>query len=373
MPRKSNLKIVFILIAFLLMGLGIYQFIKINASSKQPKKPSSIPVHVKQTEIRDVPHLTRGIGNVQSQHSVNIKPQIDGVLTEIFYKEGEVVKKGALLATIDDRALVASLNQVTAEKQRLNAQLKIAEMDLHRQNNLFQQDATSKQLVDQQVALVAQLKASLASADAMIAAAKVQLSFTKITSPISGKIGIRQIDPGNFVKTSDVTGLVTITQITPIYVTFSLPQELLPRIQKLVNNKEFIPVTALDQDQGQKLGDGQLVTIDNQIDQTTGTVRIKAEFANKEQILWPGQSVAIQIRTGLSLKALVVPASAVQQGLDKLFVYRIKNNKAEAAPVTVQYQNDEIAVIGSGLALQDSVVIDGQSRLKPGATVSIVR
>ncbi len=372
MLRKINFKIILALILSLFIGIGIFQYVKIS-TAKQPKKTSPVPVHVQRTEIRDVPHLTNSIGTVQSQHTVNIKPQTDGLLTEVFYKEGELIKKGALLATIDDRTITATLNQATAEKQRIAAQLKIAALDFKRLNNLLQQEATSKQLVDQQLALVTQLKASVSAADAAISAAKVQLSFTKITSPLSGRIGIRQIDPGNLVKSSDNIGLVMVTQITPIFVSFSLPQELLPQIQKLLNSKESIPVVAYDRDAGQKLAEGKLVTIDNQIDPTTGTVRIKAEFTNKDQSLWPGQSVTVQVRTGLSPKALVVPKSALQQGLDKLFVYRIKNNIAEAIPVTVHYQNEEVAIIGSGLALQDSVVIDGQSRLKPGASVSIAQ
>lgn len=337
-----------------------------------PPAVAPVPVVVTQVEQRDVPHLTRGIGTVQSLHSVTIRSQVDGVLTEVLFQEGQLVNKGDLLARIDDRAIAAALEQARAERNRNEAQLDAGQIDLERYEQLLRDKTISTQTVDQQVALVRQWKAAIAASNAAIAAAEVQLSYTRVTSPVSGRTGIRRIDPGNLIRTTDTEGLVSVTQMDPIAVVFSLPQDLMPRIQQILNDPSPAPVSILDRDEGVVLAQGRLVLMDNQIDPRTGTIQLKAEFPNLEGRLWPGQFVTVQLHTGLSRRALVVDAPAVQRGREHPFVYRVAGGRVEAMPVTVDYENDEIAVIGGGLALGDIVVSDGQSRLKPGVSVKIV-
>jgi RND family efflux transporter MFP subunit len=288
------------------------------------------------------------------------------------FREGQFVRRGDLLARIDDRAIAAALEQAEAEKAQNLADLQAAELDLTRYNNLVRDEAIPRQTVERQAALVAKLRATLLANEAAIAAARVQLSHTQIVSPLNGRVGIRRVDPGNLVRPTDAEGLVTVTQMRPIAVTFTLPQELLPRLQPLLNDPAGAPVTAFERDAGAALAEGRLAIVDNQIDADTGTIRLKAHFPNDDGRLWPGQFVTVQLRTGLSENALVVPARAVQRGLEGSFVYRVRDGKAEAVPVTVEHAGDEIAVIGRGVAPGDTVVIDGQSRLKPGGTVRIV-
>jgi len=370
--KINSKKTLAVLVVLALAGAGGFWTFSRSTAAPRPSGGAPIPVVVTRVEMKDVPHLTSGIGTVQSLHSVNIRSQVDGTLTEVLFQEGQFVNKGDLLAKIDDRTIMATIEQARAEKARNEAQLTAAQHDLTRYNNLLKEEAISKQVIDQQTAQVAQLKATVRANEATIAVAQVQLSHTRITSPVSGRVGIRRIDVGNVVRASDAEGLVTVTQINPISVVFSLPQELLPRIQQVMSNESGAPVTALDRDAGIALGQGKLAMVDNQVDSTTGTIRLKAQFQNKDGKLWPGQFVAVQLRTGLSPQALVVSAGAVQRGLDKLFVYRVKDDKVEAVPVTVKHENSEVAVIGSGLALGDVVVRDGQSRLKPGSKVTVV-
>lgn len=330
-----------------------------------------VPVVVIKVVQRDVPHVTSGIGTVQSLHSVNVRSRVDGVLEQIRFQEGQLVKEGDLLAEIDDRAIVAALDQARAEKARNEAQLEAGKIDLNRYQQLAEKKIIPAQTVDQQSALVRQWKAGIEASDAAIAAAEVQLSYTRITSPVSGRAGIRHVDPGNLVHTADAQGLVTVTQMDPIAIVFSLPQEQLPQIQQLLNHQPPAAVNALDRDGGVILAQGRLTLMDNQIDTRTGTIELKAEFPNTDGKLMPGQSVTVQLRTGVSAGVLTVAASAVQRGRDHLFVYRVNADKVEAVPVSVSYEDDEIAVIDRGLSLGDVVVSDGQSRLRPGAAVKI--
>ncbi|QRK12400.1 efflux RND transporter periplasmic adaptor subunit [Archangium violaceum] len=333
--------------------------------------PPTVPVVVEQVSRRDIPHLIRGIGTVQSLHSVVVRTQVDGLLTELAFKEGQRVNRGDLLARIDDRAIVAEVEQARAEKARNEAQLHAARIDLERYGNLVRDEAISRQAVDQQKAQVAQLEATLRANEATLAAAQVRLSYTRITSPVTGRVGLRRVDPGNVVRTSDAQGLVTVTQIDPIAVVFSLPQEELPRLQALLREPAAAPVTAFDRAGGAVLAEGRLTMIDNQIDPTTGTIPLKAEFPNAEGTLWPGQFVTVELKAGESQGATVVSARAVQRGLQGSFVFRVDESKATVVPVTVAYADDELAVVTSGVAPGDTVVSDGHSRLKAGSAVKI--
>lgn len=359
-------------VAIVVVVLIAWRLLSSTLAAEPPRGPPPVPVSVTTVEQRDVPQLAAGIGTVQSLHNVVLRPQVSGIVTEVLFVEGQQVKRGQLLARIDDRTIIANLRQAEAERARNEAQLKAANLDKSRYDNLLAEEAISRQTVEQQVAQVAQLEAAIRANDATIAAQQVQLSFTKITSPVNGRVGLRRVDAGNLVQVGDVEGLVTVTQVDPISVIFTLPQELLTRVQGLTNGESHAHVGAYDRDGGVLLAEGKLTTIDNQVDASTGTIRMRAEFANTEGKLWPGQFVTVRLQTGVSGNALVVPARTVRQGLQGPFVFRVHEQKAEVVPVQVGYSNDEIAVIQAGLAEGDSVVIDGQSRLTPNANVTLV-
>ena len=331
-----------------------------------------VPVRVVQVLQQDVPRYISGIGAVLSLHSVMIRPQIDGILTEIRVKEGQEVKAGDLLATLDDRSIKASLDQARAQLGQNQAQLQVALVDLKRYQLLSVDNGVSRQTLDQQQALVNQLKASAQGNQAAITAAQVQLSYTQIQSPVTGRVGIRTVDAGNFLRVSDSQGLFSVTQIDPIAVEFSLPQQQLPLLHDLLTAKDPARVKAFignADSSGTPLGEGRLSLIDNQVSATTGT--IKAQFDNPKQTLWPGQLVNVQIQSGLATNALVVPPQVVQRGLDNYFVYRVQADKVETVPVLLVYQDTEQSII-TGVNPGDTLVSDGQSRLKPGSRVEIL-
>jgi RND family efflux transporter MFP subunit len=338
---------------------------------------TAVPVRVIHVVEQDLPRYVSGIGSVLSLHSVVIRPQIDGILTRLLVKEGQLVKVGDLLASLDDRSIRASLDQARAQLGQSQAQLQVALVNLKRYKELSVDDGISRQTYDQQQALVNQLKATVQGNQAAIDAAQVQLSYTQIRSPVTGRVGIRTVDEGNFLRMSDTQGLFSVTQIDPIAVEFSLPQQMLPTLQGLIAADHPAKVDAYQgaDTEGRDsdlLGQGRLSLIDNQINSTTGTLRAKAEFANTAQKLWPGQLVTIKIQTALDRNALAVPPTVVQRGLDSHFVYRIKGDKVETVPVQVVYQDSERNIL-KGIQAGDVLVSDGQSRLKAGAQVEILK
>ncbi|WP_420231162.1 efflux RND transporter periplasmic adaptor subunit [Pseudomonas sp. ABY48] len=340
----------------------------------KPSAPTAVPVRAVSVVQKDVPRFASGIGTVLSLHSVVIRPQIDGILTRLLVKEGQRVKKGDLLATIDDRSIRASLDQARAQLGESQAQLAVAQVNLKRYKLLSVDDGVSKQTYDQQQALVNQLKATAQGNQAAIDSAQVQLSYTQIRSPVSGRVGIRNVDEGNFLRTSDTEGLFTVTQIDPIAVEFALPQQMLPTLQRLIAAPEQALVKAYigaDGATGELLGEGRLSLIDNQINANTGTLRAKAEFNNAAQRLWPGQLVTLKIQTAIDKDALVVPPTVVQRGLEQHFVYRIKGDKVESVPVVMVYQDSDLHII-KGVNAGDQLVSDGQSRLKPGSHIQVL-
>ena len=338
---------------------------------------TTVPVRVINVVEQDLPRYLSGIGSVLSLHSVVIRPQIDGVLTKLLVKEGQLVKAGDLLATIDDRSIRASLDQAKAQLGESQAQLQVALVNLKRYKELSVDDGVSKQTYDQQQALVNQLKATVQGNQAAIDLAEVQLSYTQIRSPVTGRVGIRTVDEGNFLRMSDTQGLFSVTQIDPIAVEFSLPQQMLPTLQGLIAAEYPASVDAFlgadtEGEHSELLGEGRLSLIDNQINSTTGTIRAKAEFRNSAQKLWPGQLVTIKIQTALDRNALAVPPTVVQRGLDSHFVYRVNGDKVDIVPVQVVYQDSERSIL-KGVQPGDVLVSDGQSRLKAGAQVEILK
>ncbi|WOE78521.1 efflux RND transporter periplasmic adaptor subunit [Pseudomonas protegens] len=344
-------------------------------TSSRLAAPTAIPVRVVQVVQQDVARYTSGIGSVQSLHSVTIRPQVDGILTRLRVKEGQLVKAGDLLATLDDRSIRANLDQARAQLAQNQAQLQVAQINLKRYKLLSVDDGVSKQTYDQQVALVNQLNATAQGNQAAIDATQVQLSYTQIRSPVTGRVGIRTVDEGNFLRVTDTQGLFSVTQIDPIAVAFSLPQQMLPTLQQLIRAPEPAAVQAyLGADSNSPdalLGNGHLTLIDNQINAGTGTIRVKAEFDNAQQKLWPGQLVTVKIQTALDQAALTVPPNVVQRGLDQHFVFRVKGQHVESVPVQVLYQDSGLNII-SGVQAGDVLVSDGQSRLKPGSQVQVL-
>ncbi|NMO15980.1 efflux RND transporter periplasmic adaptor subunit [Pyxidicoccus fallax] len=369
-PRPGKLGLL-VAVVLLVAACG-WWFTRGDSKPRASGGPAPVPVTVEQVSRRDVPHIIQGIGTVLSLHSVVVRAQVEGIFTELTVKEGQQVNPGDLLARIDDRAIAAEVAQAKAEKARNEALLHAARLDLERYANLVKDEAIASQMVDQQKAQVAQLEAIVRANEAAIAAAQVRLSFTRITSPVKGRVGLRRVDPGNLVRTSDAQGLFTVTQLDPIAVLFSLPQDDLPRLRALLKDPSGASVTAYDRAGGVALAEGRLTMIDNQVDPATGTIPLRAEFANPDGRLWPGQFVTVELKTGESPGATVVSARTVQRGLQGPFVFRVQDGKATVVPVTVGYADDELAVVASGVAPGDTVISDGHSRLKPGSAVKVV-
>lgn len=364
-------------IVLAVVALAVVAWVATRPAKTKLSASSAIPVRVVSVAQQDIPRFVSGIGSVLSLHSVVIRPQVDGILTQLMVKEGQRVKAGDLLASIDDRAIRASLDQAKAQLGESQAQLQVAQVNLKRYKELSIDDGVSKQTYDQQQALVNQLKATALGNQAAIDAAQVQLSYTQIRSPVSGRAGIRNVDEGNFLRTSDAQGLFSVTQIDPIAVEFSLPQQMLPTLQGLIAAQHPASVDAFlgadtDSPAAILLGEGRLSLIDNQISATTGTIRAKAEFSNATQTLWPGQLVTVKIQTALDKAALVVPPTVVQRGLDSHFVYRVNGDKVDVVPVHVTYQNSDLTIV-TGVQAGDVLVSDGQSRLKAGAQVEVLK
>lgn len=364
-------------IVLAVVALAVVAWVATRPAKTKLSASSAIPVRVVSVAQQDIPRFVSGIGSVLSLHSVVIRPQVDGILTQLMVKEGQRVKAGDLLASIDDRAIRASLDQAKAQLGESQAQLQVAQVNLKRYKELSIDDGVSKQTYDQQQALVNQLKATALGNQAAIDAAQVQLSYTQIRSPVSGRVGIRNVDEGNFLRTSDAQGLFSVTQIDPIAVEFSLPQQMLPTLQGLIAAQHPASVDAFlgadtDSPAAILLGEGRLSLIDNQISATTGTIRAKAEFSNATQKLWPGQLVTVKIQTALDKAALVVPPTVVQRGLDSHFVYRVNGDKVDVVPVHVTYQNSDLTIV-TGVQAGDVLVSDGQSRLKAGAQVEVLK
>ncbi|MND71531.1 Multidrug resistance protein MdtA precursor [compost metagenome] len=364
-----------LVICALLIALAGTALWLVNRPGKENSTTAAaIPVRIVSVKQQDVPRFVSGIGSVLSLHSVVIRPQVEGVLTRVLVKEGQAVKQGDLLATIDDRSIRASLEQAKAQLGQSQAQLQVAEVDLKRYRLLSTDNSVSKQTLDQQQALFNQLKATALGNQAAIDAAQVQLSYTQIRSPVSGRVGIRNVDEGNFLRVADAQGLFSVTQIDPIGVEFSLPQQMLPTLQGLLKAQTPAVVQAYLEGDGDSggtlLGEGKLTLIDNQVAANTGTIRVKAEFANPDARLWPGQLVTLKLQTALDQKALVVPPQVVQRGIDGHYVYRLNGNKVDSIPVKVLYQDSVLNII-AGVEVGDPLVSDGQSRLKPGAHVEV--
>jgi multidrug efflux system membrane fusion protein len=330
----------------------------------------AVPVLSIDARTADVPVYLDGVGTAKALNTVTVKPQVDGKLIAISFTEGQEVPKGFVLAKIDPTTYQAAYDQAVGKKGQDEAQLTNQKLDLERYIKLSATNAIGKQQLDTQRALIAQYEALVKSDQAIIDNARAILSYTDITAPIAGRTGIRQVDEGNIVRASDATGLVVITQIKPITVMFNLPQQELVNINKGLAQGP-LPVEALATDGQSTLDSGKVTVIDNQVDQTTGTVRLKAEFPNTDLQLWPGQFVNVRLLINTLRQVVVVPTAAVQRGPDGTFVYVIKDdNKVSVKKVSVTQQDDQRAVVASGLDAGEHVVTTGFGRLAEGTLVS---
>jgi multidrug efflux system membrane fusion protein len=332
--------------------------------------PSAAPVQAEAVVRKDFPVLLEALGQVQAYNTVTVKARVDGQITKIAFNEGQIVHEGDLLAEIDARPFQAALDQAKAKKQQDEATVANANLDLSRYSTLVKQSFASQQQVDTQNALVNQLTAQIAADAAAIDAAKVQLGYTHITAPLTGKVGYRLVDQGNMVAASQQTGIVVIAELQPISVTFTAPEEQVGEINELMRKGQAkVAVKSTD---GAMLSTGALEVVDNQIDAATGTVKLKAKFENADQKLWPGLAVIADLTLGTDKDALVVPTSAVQHGSKGLFVYVVgDDNHVAARPIKIAHQNAQEAAIGEGLTDGERIVTEGQGLLRPGALVSV--
>ncbi len=351
-------------------GLGVVLAAGVSTGPALAQNQAGIPVTTATTTKRDVPVLLRNIGAVQAFQSVLIRARVDGTIDKVLFTEGQDVKPGDTLVQIDPRPYQATLQAAQAKKASDQAQLANAQRDLARYTSLARNDFASRQQMDTQAATVAQIAATIQGDDATIATAQLNLNFTNITSPIAGRTGLRLVDAGNLVHATDTTGLVTITQIHPIAVIFTLPQDNLPAIQAAMA-KGTLPVMAYASDDQTLLSTGELATIDNTIDQSTGTIKLKAVFQNPDSKLWPGQFVNARLQINTLRGVETVPSPAIQHGPDGLYVYMVKPDATVAVtPVTVTQDDGQFAVVTKGLDDNAPVVIAGQSRLQDGTKVA---
>ena len=347
----------------------------IKKATTNPMAGQPIPVVVAPAERRDVPIYLDGLGTVQADHTVTIHTMVDGPLVAVDFKEGQDVHKGTVLAQVDPRTYQAALDQATAKKAQDEAQLANARVDLVRYQKLVATHYTTAQTADTQKALVAQLEAQVRGDQAQIDTARTQLSYCTIASPIDGRTGIRQVDPGNIVHAVDTTGLVVITQLQPISVVFSLPQQSLTAVARAMQRGEA-KVLAYAQDaggaRGPELDSGVLSVLDNQVDPTTGTIKLKATFPNRDRALWPGGFVGVRLQVETAQDALVVPPAAIQRGPSGPYVFVVASGKAKRQVVTVGHEDEQASIVTAGLRTGEQVVIDGASRLSDGKKVKVV-
>jgi membrane fusion protein, multidrug efflux system len=359
-------------LAVIAIVLGIASGHRLTAQQARPAPaPQLVPVAAARVVRQDMPVYLRGLGSVQAFNAVVVRARVDGTLMQVPVTEGQEVRQGDLVAVIDPRPFQAALDAATAKKTQDEADLANAKRDLARYLSLEQKSFASHQQVDTQQAMVNRLIALIAGDEATATNARLNLSYCYITSPIQGRVGLRQIDPGNMVRAGDAAGIVSIAQLHPVSVLFTLPQENLPRIS-LAMEAGQLPVVAFAADDKTELDQGVLLTPDNAIDTTTGTIRLKATFPNPHNTLWPGQFVNARLQLGTDRDALSVPSVAVQHSPAGLYTYVINPDSSVARqPVDVVRDDGTLAVIAKGLTEGQQVVIDGQSRLQTGTRVAV--
>jgi membrane fusion protein, multidrug efflux system len=368
MPRKTAILAV---LAVVIADSGVFAFTR-KSTPAPPAAIPVVPVVAGVVSSHDVPIYLRGIGTVIAYNTVIVRSQIQGQITQIAFTEGQTVRAGDLLAQIDPRPYEAQIEQMIATRDRDQAQLTNAIANLNRYTPLEAKGYATPQLLDTQKAQVAQLQNAIKSDEALIKQAQLQLAYARLTSPISGVTGVRQVDVGNIIHPTDANGLVVVTQIEPISLIFTLPETDLPKIQEQMA-KGPLTVLAYSQDDKIKLDEGKLSLINNEILQTTGTIQLKAEFPNTAHRLWPGELVNARLLLDTRHDGLTVPVGVVQRGPEGDFAYVIKpDSTAEIHAVKVSQVSNGQALIDSGLTANEQVVVDGQYKLQPGSHVTIL-
>jgi membrane fusion protein, multidrug efflux system len=338
-------------------------------TNRSGQTPAAIPVSVAQAQTADFPVYLNGLGTVQPYETVTVHGRVDGELTKVAFKQGEMVNEGDLLAQIDPRPYQAALDQALAKKAQDEANLKNAQLNLQRYTTLNKEEFSTRQQLDTQQAFVDQLNAQIKGDQAAIDNAQTQVSYTTIRSPLSGKTGFRFIDPGNIVHATDTMGIVTIVKLQPISVVFTAPEDEVPQINKALA-AGTVPVTALSSDGSKTLSQGHLALVDNKVDQASGTISMKATFENTDNVLWPGLSVTTRLLVETLKHVTVIPEDAIQHGPNGLYAFVVgDDNKAEMRDIKIGQEDDNQAVILQGLSPGEKVVTAGQYRVQQGALV----
>jgi len=366
--------IVLIVVCFAAVGGYLFFSRQQSRAAKQAQKPSAptVPVVAVEAKKTDFNVYLTGLGSVTPVNTVTVRARVDGQLMEVLFREGQIVNGGELLARIDPRPFEVQLTQAEGQMARDVAQLKNAQLDFERYRVLWEQDSVSRQVLDTQEALVRQLEGAIKTDQGQIDSAKLQLVYCRINSPISGRVGLRLVDPGNIVHATDTSGLVVVTQLQPITVIFPLPEDSLPRVLAKIKADVRMPVEVYDRDMKQRLATGSLLTVDNQIDSATGTVRLKATFPNEKNELFPNQFVNARLLVDVLRGITVIPAPAVQRGAQGTFVYVVKADRtATVRPISIGEIQGGEASVKTGLSPGELVVVDGADRLREGTRVEL--
>lgn len=364
------------LLALAVLAAGLWYFVLRSSAAAPPPGPNPwrgpVPVRVEAVQQEDFTVQAQAIGTVTPMNAVTVRSRVPGQLARVLFREGEQVRRGQLLAEIDPAPYRVRLAQAQGQQQQNLAQLKVAESELARYRQLFEQDAVARQQLDRQEALVQQLRGTLQSDQAQVDDAALQLSYTRIEAPISGRVGMRRVDEGNLVAENDANGLFTILQTQPVTVVFSVPEPQVAAVRAAHAGAVPPPVQAWDREGRRLLARGRLDTLDNQIDLATGTLRLKARFDNADDALFPNQFVNVRLDLRTLPGALTIPAEAVQHGSRGSYVYVVADGKAQVRPIVPGPAGDGRMVATEGLAAGDAVVLEGLDRLEDGRAVTII-
>jgi membrane fusion protein, multidrug efflux system len=367
--RFESKKAVWIVVCiFIIIVALVFRF---WAASKKPKKtPSAVSVVTTPVQSQNVPVYLVALGTVTPLDSVTVKTQVNGQLQKVYFKEGQMVRKGTVLAQIDERPLRAQLIQYEGQLERDRALLANALIDLGRYELLFKEDSVSQQTLETQRWLVKQYEGAVKTDQGLIEGVKVNLIYAKITSPVDGRVGLRLVDPGNYVQTSDTTGLFVLNTLEPITVLFTLPEDDIQKVMKQVNAKNTLSALAYNRTQTEVLAQGTLLAVDNQVNTSTGTIKLKAIFTNREKTLFPNQFVNIHLLVETIENALIIPTASVLHGATGDFVYVLQaNQKVKVVPIKTGVTFGDNIIVTSGLSFGDIVVVEGTDKLAEGTKV----